>query len=53
VQVVYTNPCKGSHLGIGEYLLARFNGNHGALSISALLAAYYFDAFNMLKAALH
>src|SRR5690349_22162854 len=28
-QVVHTNPREGSHLGIGEYFLARFNGNHG------------------------
>ena len=34
VQMVYTNPRKGSHLAIGEYFLARFNGNHGALSFS-------------------
>src|SRR6267143_6167548 len=29
-QVVQANPRKVGHLGIGEYFLARFNGNHGS-----------------------
>jgi len=52
VQVIYTNPCKGSDLGIGEYLLARFNGNHGALSFSPPYSAdYQLDAVDIVKAA--
>ncbi len=42
MQVVYANPGKGSHLGIGEYFLARFNGYHGsALAFSPPYSAPY------------
>jgi len=51
VQVVYTNPCKGSYLGIGEYFLARFNGDHGALSFSPPYSTYQLDAVDIVKAA--
>jgi hypothetical protein len=53
-QVVHTNPREGSHFGIGEYFLARFNGNHGPWPsfLLRLTWPYPFDAGAILRAAL-
>src|SRR4029077_14027053 len=54
VQVVHTNPREGGHLGIGEYFLARFNGNHGPWPsfLLRLTWPYPLDAGLILRAAL-
>jgi hypothetical protein len=54
VQVVDANPREGSHLGIGEYFLARFNGNHGPWPSFLLRPTwpYPLDAGLILRAAL-
>src|SRR5260221_9106534 len=53
-QVVHTDPREGSHLGIGEYFLARFNGNHGPWPsfLLRLTWPYPLDATLILRAAL-
>ena len=55
VQVVHTNPREGSHLRIGEYFLARFNGNHGRWPsfLLRLTWPYPLDAGLILRAALY